>query len=430
MTTRISPEGRTALRRAITNHVRWNDYRKANNLSLATMGRDDYLSTAANLGLNVQEIIDNANNEARDNSPKTEKAREVFNTEPAPHAPQVSTPNLRDLGIEQNPEQQIRRAKAQELATPEPVKMNGTAHREIPTDAAGKLMALIAEIAGTSVNADEVKAIVKAELATALTSLIPTVRIELKKTDGTVTELEGHKHPEFPALLRAATARDANGFVVNCWLAGPAGSGKTYAASQVAKALGLAFHYNGAISMAHELLGFTDANGIYHRTPFRDAYENGGVYLFDEVDGSDNAALLALNAALANGTASFPDGQVTRHKDCIIFAAANTWGLGGTSDYVGRAKIDAAFLSRFPARFNWQYDEALERSICGNDNFARRVQRARKAAKDAGLKVLITPRDSIAGAALIAAGFSETEAAERTYLASLSPEQKRMLNAA
>jgi hypothetical protein len=195
----------------------------------------------------------------------------------------------------------------------------------------------------------------------------------------------------------------------------------------LADLLGVAFHLNGAVNMPHELLGFIDAGGKYHGTPFREAYENGGVYMFDEVDGSDNSALLAFNAALANGHAAFPDKRVTRHKDCIILASANTWGLGATADYVGRAKLDAAFLSRFPVKLDWQYDTALEIAISGNEQFARRVIAARERARAAGLKVLIDPRASQAGAALIANGFSEDEAAELTYLANLSIDQKRIV---
>jgi cobaltochelatase CobS len=178
---------------------------------------------------------------------------------------------------------------------------------------------------------------------------------------------------------------------------------------------------------AFELLGYMDASGVYHTTPFRQAYEHGGVYLFDEVDGSDNAALLALNGALANGIAAFPNGMIERHPDCRIIATGNTWGLGATSDYVGRGKIDAAFLDRFGVRMSWDYDVALEVAISGNADFARRVQSARERARAAGLKVLITPRASIAGAALIAAGFTHDEAAGMTYLANLSNDQKKII---
>jgi len=254
------------------------------------------------------------------------------------------------------------------------------------------------------------------------------IRIEVKAHDSDeFVQLEGAHHPQFAKLLKAAASRQADGFHPNIWISGPAGSGKTYAAKTVAKALGLAFEYNGALSMPHELLGFIDAGGTYHETPFRKAYSSAAVYLFDEVDGSDNTALLALNAALANGRASFPDGQAERHADSVIIATANTWGLGATADYVGRAKIDAAFLSRFPVRIQWDYDTDMEQSISGNAGFAKRVQKAREKAKAAGIKVLIDPRASIAGAALIAGGFSSDEAASMTYLANLTVEQRRMV---
>jgi cobaltochelatase CobS len=256
---------------------------------------------------------------------------------------------------------------------------------------------------------------------------VSTVRIEIARDGAKVGETTGHAHPMFATLCRALAARQVDGFAPNVWIAGPAGSGKTHAAKTFATVADLSFYYNGALSMPHELLGFIDAAGTYHRTPFRDAFEHGGVYLFDEVDGSDNSALLALNAALANGRASFPDAQVERHAECHIVATANTWGLGATADYVGRSKIDAAFLSRFPVRLAWDYDAALEVAISGNADFARRVQAARERARAAGLKVLIDPRATMAGAALIAGGMTHDEAAALTYLANLSPEQRKLV---
>lgn len=256
------------------------------------------------------------------------------------------------------------------------------------------------------------------------------VKIELKMPDADAyREIEGTHHPKFTTLLKAASARQADGHHPNIWISGPAGSGKTYAAKMLAKALGAEFFYNGALSMPHELLGFIDAGGTYHETPFRQGYTGKAVYLFDEVDGSDNSALLALNASLANGRASFPNGQAQRHEDSIIIATANTWGLGATADYVGRAKIDAAFLSRFPVRIQWDYDDEMEQAICGNVAWAKRVQKARAKARAAGIKVLIDPRASIAGAALIKTGMSQEETAALTYLANLTNEQRAMVEA-
>lgn len=236
-------------------------------------------------------------------------------------------------------------------------------------------------------------------------------------------------HAMFPTLVKALSSRMASGLVPNIWIAGPAGSGKTTACEMAAKALGFPFYFNGALSMEHQVIGFVDAAGTYHTTPFRQAFEHGGLYLFDECDGSDNAALLPLNAALANGVCSFPDNPVPvrRHKDFVCVAAGNTWGHGATAEYIGRAKLDAAFLSRFPVKLAWDYDSALEIAISGNAEWAKRVQTARANARKAGLKVLIDPRHTQAGAGLIAAGFSPAEAAGMTYLSGLTPDQITMV---
>jgi hypothetical protein len=80
-------------------------------------------------------------------------------------------------------------------------------------------------------------------------------------------------------------------------------------------------------------------------------------------------------------------------------------------------------------RLDWQYDTALEIAISGNPGFAARVIAARAKAKAAGLKVLIDPRASQAGAALIGAGMTSDEAAALTYLANITPDQRRIVEA-
>jgi hypothetical protein len=239
-------------------------------------------------------------------------------------------------------------------------------------------------------------------------------------------ELKGPVHKQFQHLIRLAQIR-VQGIVPGIFLSGEASSGKTTGARMLAEALGLKWHFNGAISFPHEMLGFKDGNGVYHRTPFREAYEHGGVYTFDEVDRSDPVALLAVNPHLANGVATFPDGQIKRHKNCIIVCTANTWGLGGDGNYSGATKLDGAFLSRFPSRLSWDIDPVLEDAIVSNKEWLARVRRARAKARDAGLKVFIDVRISLAGEQMIAAGYTSDEAAAMTYLTNLKPEQKAQL---
>lgn len=255
------------------------------------------------------------------------------------------------------------------------------------------------------------------------------VVVRVDQDDVSRTTAGEHVHPKFETLCRAATTR-VNGFPPGIFLAGEASSGKTTGTSMLAKVLGLKWHFNGAISFPHEMLGFIDASGRYHRTPFREAYEHGGVYTFDEVDRSDPVALLAVNPHLANGVATFPDGQVSRHRDCIIVATANTWGLGGDANYSGATKLDAAFLSRFPVKIAWDIDLTLEEKLVGAGPWLSRVRAARQRAREVGLKVMIDTRIAMTGAQLIAGGYSLNETAQMTYLANLKPEQRTQLGEA
>ena len=226
----------------------------------------------------------------------------------------------------------------------------------------------------------------------------------------------GVQHVSFPILVQTLQAR----FPV--WMPGPAGSGKTTAAKHAAKALDVAFHHTGAVDNVYQLLGFIDAGGTYHRTTFREAYENGGVFLWDEVDASNPAALVAFNAALENGECVFPDKVVPKHADCYFIAAANTYGTGATHEYVGRTKIDAATVDRF-IMLDWQYDEILERAIAGDNEWTSYVQKIRAACKAAGVKHLVTPRASLRGNALLAAGISRDSVINMTVRKGLSEDQ-------
>ncbi len=218
----------------------------------------------------------------------------------------------------------------------------------------------------------------------------------------------GVSHKSYASLKQLANIRGFQGEPPNIWLVGPVGSGKTSAAAQLARDLALPFHFNGAIDNEYKLKGFLDAQGRLISPSFRKAYEHGGIYLFDECDASMPGAVLAFNAALSNGACDFPDGEIQRHPDCIIIAAANTWGHGATHDYVGRMKQDAAFLDRF-VQLAWDYDEELEHAMSGNRRWSARVQAIRSAIADLGIHHIVSPRASYWGAVLLAAGVPEDQ---------------------
>jgi cobaltochelatase CobS len=223
-----------------------------------------------------------------------------------------------------------------------------------------------------------------------------TLRIEIA---GKVKEMPAaQRHPMFDTLLTIAVC-SKEPRALHPMLVGPPASGKTTAAEQVAQALGLPFYTNGALTGAHELTGYKDAAGIYHTTPFRQAFEHGGVYLCDEIDGSHEAVPLLLNSALANGFMGFPDqaAPVRAHPNFYFIGAANTYGRGADRLFVGRTQLDAATTDRL-AMLDFDYDEALERSLAQDDAWTSYVQAARAACSDLKIRHVISPRATYGGA--------------------------------
>lgn len=260
--------------------------------------------------------------------------------------------------------------------------------------------------------------------------LMPPREIFIRTSSSATSGINiGLQHEKFPTLLRAIEAKDHKGFRLNVWLTGPTASGKTTAAENVAKALNLPFGSDGSLDADYKVLGFRDANGNIISTQFLSIYEGGGIYLADEIDNWHPSALLALNAALANGWVSSPKGMIKRHKDCAIIAAANTWGLGATNEYVGRTKLDAASLDRFQPKIHWPVDTSLERAVAFNQAgiighaWHSIVESLRAAAKQQGLKIIISPRGTFAGISLLLSGFPADEVLAMTLTAGLSPEQ-------
>jgi len=390
----VSNAQRAALRRAIAAHPDWAAYRRTHGVDTASLGSARAVDVARHLGLDVEAIIGGA--------APAEQENPDMNAIPAPAAP---------AGLFDK-----RTPVAPAIAAP-----------AVPAGDVGAALAVLAGAFGGAGNVQPALDALGARIA-ALESAAP--RLLVIDTEGRALgdELPETRHPMLETLVRLLAARDAAGRRLNVWITGPTGSGKTHGAKQAASALGLAWGFHGAMSMAHELVGFVDAGGKYHETVFVDRFRNGGLCLLDELDSWSAEATLCLNAALANGEVSLPTGEiVARHDDFACVGAANTAGTGATAEFVGRNRLDAAFLSRFPTKLTWGYDEKLEASMCGNPAWAAQVQRARKKAAAQGLKVIIDPRVTMAGAAHIAAGFTAAEAASMTYLAGLTDAQAAML---
>lgn len=247
--------------------------------------------------------------------------------------------------------------------------------------------------------------------------------ITIKKPDGVKKNI-GKQHKQFEKLLANAACRN------NVLLVGPAGTGKTHASKSVSEALELEFWYNAISgqSTMSQFFGYMDATGKYITTAFREAYEKGGVYLLDEFDAGNANILTSLNAAIANGLASFPDGMIKAHPDFVCIAAANTYGTGATSEYNGRNRLDAATLDRF-AVIEWGYDEELEMELANNKNWCTFIQTVRRAVQELqGIKAVISPRAMQMGEKLIAYGLKEKEVMEMTVFKGMTEKDIRMIH--
>lgn len=211
-------------------------------------------------------------------------------------------------------------------------------------------------------------------------------------------KVSGIFHAQFPKLVQLASARK------NIFIYGPTGCGKSHVCGQLAEALGLPFAFVSCTAgMSEAQLGGrllpVGAQGTFEYviSEFIRCYEEGGVFLLDEIDAADPNVLLLVNAALANGHVAVPNRPARpyakRHKDFICIAAANTVGTGADRLYSGRNKLDAATLDRFQiGKVFLDYDTNVESILCPDDELRTRLLRYRNAVNQHKLERAISSR--------------------------------------
>jgi cobaltochelatase CobS len=244
----------------------------------------------------------------------------------------------------------------------------------------------------------------------------PVKQIEVK-TAQSVAVVNGLQHCQFEDVLFEFSLGH------HVYLCGPAGTGKTQLAENAALALNKNFASISVCgqSSKSDLLGFINANGNYISTLFRDTYENGGVFLIDEIDNGNANVLNVLNAALTNCQCAFPDRMVKKHPDFLCVAAANTFGFGADRIYVGRVQLDAALLDRFEL-IEVNYDENLENALFGK--IAGKIQAIRK--KLINERCVISMRRIKSAAEYIAAGLSEDVAIQKAVINKLPSNLQKL----
>lgn len=209
----------------------------------------------------------------------------------------------------------------------------------------------------------------------------------------------GSVHPQFDELLKWL------GLGENVYLwSGMPGTGKSHAARQAARVLGLDFGYISLQPTTPEsrLLGYMDATGNYRGTSFRRLYQNGGVFLIDELDNASDSMLTALNGALANDLCSFPDGEVPRHEEFLVVSTGNTEARGGKLGFSGRRAQDVAAMDRY-VYIPWPLDTILERTIALSINpsahaWIDTVQKLRSYVEMSQIQLVVSCRATYRGA--------------------------------
>ncbi len=189
------------------------------------------------------------------------------------------------------------------------------------------------------------------------------------------------------------------------FLVGPAGSGKSTILSQVATAMKLPFYPMSVNSLTsdYNIIGYNDANGKYVPTIFRQAYEHGGLFSFEEIDAGNPNVLTVINNAMSQDKYAFPDRIVDKHPQFIMAASGNTYGTGANIRYIGRNPLDAATLDRFVMIYT-DYDVQLESRLCSDAEWLAWVQRVREAVDKLDMKVVVGTRSVLHGDRLLNSG--------------------------
>lgn len=254
---------------------------------------------------------------------------------------------------------------------------------------------------------------IKGVIAQAIVEMQPAATVIMldKPEWDTPRAIEGRVHKAVAEILPWLAIRKH----VAC--VGPAGSGKTSLARDLAKALGLDLYTVGALFTKHDATGFMSARAEYVGTMIRQGFEFGGLVLIDEMDVSTAQAGTSINAILDGALEfAFPDGMVTKHKDFVVLCSMNTYGLGADRQYVGRMQQDASFLNRFKF-VTVDYDEGFETDLALAEYerfggqvpdearaYVAEVQAIRARVFEHKIRHIVSPRASIDGCAMLATG--------------------------
>ena len=170
--------------------------------------------------------------------------------------------------------------------------------------------------------------------------------------------------------------------IKNIWMVGPAGSGKSTMARNIAEVMEIPYLCIscGIGTSATEFIGYKYPNR--EATRFGEFYSKPSIILIDEMTALDPSVAQILNAALANDEIETTTGLVRRHPNCIIIATSNTFGFGCDRQYVANNQLDASTIDRFiggiievtySAKYESQYDTEVVEYVNMLREFAKKT---------------------------------------------------------
>ena len=218
-----------------------------------------------------------------------------------------------------------------------------------------------------------------------------------------------HKHQKFYEVLTDIKCGNSP------MLIGPAGSGKSTLLEQVACEMQLPYYAMSVNEHTSEynIIGYNNANGQYVGTAFRDAFEFGGIFSFEEIDAANPNVFTVINNAMSQGNYLFPDRMlISKHSDFHMVASANTFGTGASLQYIGRNRMDGATIDRFSYVYT-DYDEELEQQLCSVPEWCDYVHQIRKYTREFNMPIVVSTRAIISGAKLVNAGMSVDDVCEK-----------------